>query len=41
MPEYCHPVAAFAGMASGAFAAPVPHGTRPASSSAMILLMMS
>jgi len=38
-------VAAFAGMASGAFAAAVPQGwtqgTRPASSSAMILLVMS
>ena len=41
MPEYWRPVAAFFGIASGAFAAAVPHGwtqgTRPASSSAMIL----
>jgi len=45
IPEYCRPVAAFAGMASGAFADAVPqgwtHGTRPASISAMILLVMS
>ena len=38
-------VAAFRGMASGAFAADVPHGwtqgSRPASSSAMILPVMS
>jgi hypothetical protein len=26
MPEYCRPVAAFIGMASGAFAAAVPQG---------------
>ena len=45
MPEYCRPVEAFFGMASGAFAAAVPQGctqgTRPASSSAMILSVMS
>jgi hypothetical protein len=45
IPEYCPPVAAFFGMASGAFAAAVPQGwtqgTRPASSSAMILPVIS
>jgi hypothetical protein len=45
MPEYCRLVAAFFGMASGAFAAAVPQGwtqgTRPASNSAMILVVIS
>ena len=45
IPEYCRPVAAFFGMASGAFVAAVPQGwtqgTRPASSSAMILPVIS
>jgi hypothetical protein len=45
MPEYCLPVAAFFGMASGALAAAVPQGwtqgRRPASSSARILPVTS
>jgi hypothetical protein len=45
IPEYCRPVAAFFGMASGAFAAAVPQGwtqgTRPASSSLTILVVIS
>jgi hypothetical protein len=45
IPEYCRPVAAFFGMASGAFAAAVPQGwtqgRRPASSSATILPVIS
>ena len=45
MPEYWREVAAFLGMASDAFAADVPQGwtqgSRPSSSSAMILLVMS
>ncbi|MGY3363018.1 hypothetical protein ACVWZL_000143 [Bradyrhizobium sp. GM2.4] len=44
-PLYWRPVAALFGMAKGALAAAVPqgctHGTRPASSSAMIVLVMS
>lgn len=43
--EYCRPVAAFLDMASGALAAAIPQGwtqgTRPASSSEMILLVIS
>jgi hypothetical protein len=45
IPEYCRWVAAFFGIVSDAFAAAVPHGwtqgTRPASSSAMILSVIS
>jgi hypothetical protein len=44
-PEYVLPVAAFFGMASGAFAAAAPQGwtqgSRPASSSPMILSVIS
>ncbi len=45
IPEYGRWVAAFRGRASGALAEAVPHGwtqgSRPASSSAMILVVMS
>jgi hypothetical protein len=45
IPEYCRPVAAFLGIASGALTAVDPHGwtqgARPASSSAMILPVIS